>query len=166
MRQPQPLPPPQQFLRPSVITCAPGRCPPSPPHTRVAQAGSGDDPDIDEHFRRSLGSDYAHLFASGGNRLWPPTTPPTDSSLTIKITGNSVDDHFAKALGETWKKLQEEQQQGEGGAAKKTSPHPSSPPKTSPSGTWPPVAAPMSPPAASGRECSTSRGGERRRSAD
>ncbi|XP_071528321.1 uncharacterized protein [Panulirus ornatus] len=66
-----------------------------PPTLRrqVVQAGPVD-PEIDEHFRRSLGKDYQQLFAA---------TPAKPAPST-----DSVDDHFAKALGETWVKLQAE----------------------------------------------------------
>ncbi|KAL7291173.1 hypothetical protein TKK_0015089 [Trichogramma kaykai] len=63
-------------------------------HTGLRQSGVASDPAIDEHFKRSLGlKDYAAVFNAsntGGD----------------KDTGLSVDDHFAKALGETWTKLQ------------------------------------------------------------
>ncbi|KAF7987406.1 hypothetical protein HCN44_003168 [Aphidius gifuensis] len=50
------------------------------------------DPAIDEHFKRSLGlEEYAAVFSG-----------PTNGD---KETGLSVDDHFKKALGETWDKL-------------------------------------------------------------
>ncbi|KYN13762.1 PREDICTED: transcription cofactor vestigial-like protein 4 isoform X1 [Trachymyrmex cornetzi] len=50
------------------------------------------DPAIDEHFKRSLGpKKYAAVF---------------NATTTDKETGLSVDDHFAKALGETWTRLQ------------------------------------------------------------
>lgn len=100
------------------------------------------DPVIDEHFRRSLGADYADIFekrsspiaesvsnasprSSPKSRLASPIattksptstspsftiTPIIDTKPTPKQTINvemSVDDHFAKALGDTWKKLQE-----------------------------------------------------------
>lgn len=67
------------------------------------------DPVIDEHFRRSLGADYMALF----NKKSPPQPKPAISpKTTITVSCNndsvatSVDDHFAKALGDTWKKLQ------------------------------------------------------------
>ena len=44
------------------------------------------DPVIEEHFRRSLGKNYKE-----------PEPVPRPVSIT-----DSVDDHFAKALGETW----------------------------------------------------------------
>nr|CAH0109111.1 unnamed protein product [Daphnia galeata] len=79
------------------------------------------DPVIDEHFRRSLGERYTHLFASSSpsssSSSTSNLTTANDSSSrdgaaankmpsTVNVTGLSVDDHFAKALGETWLKLQ------------------------------------------------------------
>ncbi|XP_046897170.1 transcription cofactor vestigial-like protein 4 [Hypomesus transpacificus] len=86
--------------RPSVITCAPASnrncnlshchkngCSPSPPiDQRKTNANTACDPVIEEHFRRSLGKNYKE---------------PEPVSNSVSITG-SVDDHFAKALGETW----------------------------------------------------------------
>lgn len=45
------------------------------------------DPFVEEHFRRSLGSDYKHV-----------------SPETMTVAG-SVDEHFAKALGDTWSQI-------------------------------------------------------------
>ncbi|XP_076236955.1 uncharacterized protein LOC143180841 isoform X2 [Calliopsis andreniformis] len=54
--------------------------------------GGVSDPAIDEHFKRSLGlEEYAAVF---------------NATTTDKEAGLSVDDHFAKALGETWTRLQ------------------------------------------------------------
>lgn len=109
-------PPARQHGRPSVITCGPGR-------SDSEDAGSdGDlrpdelrtrevikdfpgvcDPVIDEHFRRSLGKHYASLFKSS-------STPSPPQAREEDVTGMSVDDHFAKALGDTWVKLQEKDQ--------------------------------------------------------
>lgn len=88
------------------------------------------DPIIDEHFRRSLGSDYHILFSN--NNVPKETTTTATITATTKTTtvssklktnstnkesssknatefmdtaGLSVDDHFAKALGDTWIKL-------------------------------------------------------------
>lgn len=45
---------------------------------------------VNEHFKRSLGKDYDHLF----------------NGSTQNLINNQVDDHFARALGqETWSKL-------------------------------------------------------------
>lgn len=53
-----------------------------PPHV----ANTISDPVIEEHFRRSLGKNYKEA-------------EPVSNS--VSITG-SVDDHFAKALGDAW----------------------------------------------------------------
>lgn len=45
------------------------------------------DPFVEEHFRRSLGSDYKHV-----------------SPERMSVAG-SVDEHFAKALGDTWSQI-------------------------------------------------------------
>ncbi|KFQ28437.1 Transcription cofactor vestigial-like 4, partial [Merops nubicus] len=77
----------RQQNRPSVITCAsasPRNCNLSHcpgPHTTAAC-----DPVVEEHFRRSLGKNYKE---------------PEPVANSVSITG-SVDDHFAKALGDTW----------------------------------------------------------------
>lgn len=47
------------------------------------------DPVVEEHFRRSLGKNYKE---------------PEPAPNSVSITG-SVDDHFAKALGDTWLQL-------------------------------------------------------------
>lgn len=52
----------------------------------VVLANTECDPVIEEHFRRSLGKNYKEAEAV---------------SNLVSITG-SVDDHFAKALGDTW----------------------------------------------------------------
>lgn len=71
----------------------------SPSAASSPPAVSLSDPAIEEHFRRSLGKSY-------GDSL-PKTTASTTSSVqgNISIT-ESVDDHFAKALGDsTWKAI-------------------------------------------------------------
>ncbi|XP_051517218.1 transcription cofactor vestigial-like protein 4 [Myxocyprinus asiaticus] len=88
-----------QQNRPSVITCAPASsrtcslssCHMSPNScisgsTNKTNANTVCDPVIEEHFRRSLGDIYKE---------------PEPSSNSVSITG-SVDDHFTKALGDTW----------------------------------------------------------------
>ncbi|KAG7262620.1 hypothetical protein CRUP_017195 [Coryphaenoides rupestris] len=86
--------------RPSVIICAPAssrncslsQChmngfPPNPAaDQRKTNVNAICDPVIEEHFRRSLGKNYKE-----------PEAVPKPVSIT-----DSVDDHFAKALGETW----------------------------------------------------------------
>lgn len=53
----------------------------------ILPANTACDPVIEEHFRRSLGKNYKE--------------PEPTATNSVSITG-SVDDHFAKALGETW----------------------------------------------------------------
>lgn len=102
------------------------------------------DPVIDEHFRRSLGERYTHLFASSSTSSTTSNLATSNDSTsreanklpsTVNVTGLSgilqqqtnkclvssnslflflVDDHFAKALGETWLKLQSETKEKEG----------------------------------------------------
>lgn len=89
----------RQQNRPSVIICAPAsnrNCNLSHCHMNGSLSQQCDqkktnaqtvcDPVIEEHFRRSLGKNYKD------------TEPESNS---VSITG-SVDDHFAKALGDTW----------------------------------------------------------------
>ena len=57
------------------------------PSSSVLPANTACDPVIEEHFRRSLGKNYKE--------------PEPVATNSLSITG-SVDDHFAKALGETW----------------------------------------------------------------
>ncbi|XP_012866028.1 PREDICTED: transcription cofactor vestigial-like protein 4 isoform X1 [Dipodomys ordii] len=93
----------RQQNRPSVITCASAgarncnlsHCPiahsgcatPGPAsYRRPPSAAASCDPVVEEHFRRSLGKNYKE---------------PEPAPNSVSITG-SVDDHFAKALGDTW----------------------------------------------------------------
>ncbi|XP_016104806.1 transcription cofactor vestigial-like protein 4b isoform X3 [Sinocyclocheilus grahami] len=93
----------RQQNRPSVITCAPANnrncnlthctvshngCSASltSSYRRASNSNTACDPVIEEHFRRSLGKNYKE---------------PEPVTNSVSITG-SVDDHFAKALGETW----------------------------------------------------------------
>lgn len=86
------------------------------------------DPVIDEHFRRSLGDDYMSLFKKNGEKIGasPPPKPNTEDrasspiqfkndeppkpskiiAMEVDDASVSVDDHFAKALGDTWKQIQ------------------------------------------------------------
>lgn len=84
------------------------------------------DPVIDEHFRRSLGDDYMNLFKKNTEDAQPgpkPNTkdrasspiqfktdePPKPSkiiAMEVDDASVSVDDHFAKALGDTWRQIQ------------------------------------------------------------
>lgn len=76
---------------PTLTRCSFCSCPP-----RIAAANTASDPVIEEHFRRSLGKNYKEA-------------EPVSNS--VSITG-SVDDHFAKALGDAWLQLKG---QGHGG---------------------------------------------------
>ncbi|XP_044271136.1 uncharacterized protein LOC123015464 isoform X2 [Tribolium madens] len=76
------------------------------------------DPIIDEHFRRSLGNDYLSLFSNNNVSKEsipvkpPPKVPTTTNVIELMDTaGLSVDDHFAKALGDTWVKLNKKEQE-------------------------------------------------------
>lgn len=70
------------------------------------------DPIIDEHFRRSLGKDYVTIFPknNASKDVHPPKVKPKKNSTrdvveSIDNADMSVDEHFAKALGDTWLKL-------------------------------------------------------------
>ncbi|XP_009953852.1 PREDICTED: transcription cofactor vestigial-like protein 4 [Leptosomus discolor] len=95
----------RQQNRPSVITCASAsarncnlsHCPVAhsscgsavPAYRRPSSTTAACDPVVEEHFRRSLGKNYKE---------------PEPVANSVSITG-SVDDHFAKALGDTWLQL-------------------------------------------------------------
>lgn len=84
------------------------------------------DPVIDEHFRRSLGDDYMNLFKKSTESAQPGPKPNTKDrasspiqfkteeppkpakiiAMEVDDASLSVDDHFAKALGDTWKQIQ------------------------------------------------------------
>lgn len=93
-------------IRPSVITCMQQ----TPAHTVTDRDGGVCDPVIDEHFRRSLGKDYLSVFSDHKqeNKHEAVQNSSAESHRNGDTTGSalSVDDHFAKALGETWLKLQ------------------------------------------------------------
>ncbi|XP_022183499.1 uncharacterized protein LOC111043027 isoform X2 [Myzus persicae] len=83
--------------------------------------GGISDPVIDEHFRRSLGKDYMNVFAPAVAQRQQqvavtaaaaPSTDGDDDDDDDDDAGlSAVDDHFAKALGDTWLKLQKEEYQ-------------------------------------------------------
>ncbi|XP_026821706.1 transcription cofactor vestigial-like protein 4 isoform X4 [Rhopalosiphum maidis] len=84
----------------------------------AAATGGISDPVIDEHFRRSLGKDYISVFAPAvaqrQQQQTPATAaaaPSTDGDDDDDAGLSAVDDHFAKALGDTWVKLQKEEYQ-------------------------------------------------------
>ncbi|XP_073951531.1 uncharacterized protein isoform X2 [Choristoneura fumiferana] len=110
----RPAPPP--YNRPSVITKSD-----TPPGSM-----SMCDPVIDEHFRRSLGDDYMNLFKKNTESSQPGPKPNTKDrasspiqfkseeppkpakiiAMEVDDASLSVDDHFAKALGDTWRQIQ------------------------------------------------------------
>ncbi|XP_019214862.1 transcription cofactor vestigial-like protein 4b isoform X4 [Oreochromis niloticus] len=112
----------RQQNRPSVITCAPANnrnCNLS--HCTVSHNGCSNftnnyrrsntntvcDPVIEEHFRRSLGKNYKE--------------PEPTATNSVSITG-SVDDHFAKALGETWLQIKNKGSPSSSGSSPNSSP--------------------------------------------
>lgn len=96
---------------------------------------------MEEHFRKSLGEDYSKLFKESEKKKEPvessnetPSEMEVDPvkafkddvtgytgwllnhvfhQLEINFNSFSVEDHFAKALGETWIKLQAEAEKKE-----------------------------------------------------
>ncbi|CAK1553735.1 unnamed protein product [Leptosia nina] len=109
------------------------RCRPAPPYTRPSVIKSSDPPPdslsmcdtvIEEHFRRSLGDNYMNLIKKTAevqpgpkpntkDRASSPIQFKTDEPKATKVIAMeiddpslSVDDHFAKALGDTWRQLQ------------------------------------------------------------
>lgn len=62
---------------------------------------------IEEHFRRSLGKNYKE--------------PEPTSTNSVSITG-SVDDHFAKALGDTWLQIKNKGSPSSSGSSPNSSP--------------------------------------------
>jgi len=88
--------------------------------TIVEESGAGDL--MEEHFRKSLGEDYSKLFKGSEKKKEPvessndcPSEMEVDPVKAFKddLTGYTVEDHFAKALGETWIKLQAEAEKKE-----------------------------------------------------
>jgi len=87
----------------------------------AAATGGISDPVIDEHFRRSLGKDYISVFAPAAAQrqqqqaqATAAAAPSTDGDGDDDDDDaglSAVDDHFAKALGDTWVKLQKEEYQ-------------------------------------------------------
>lgn len=139
-RGPHTLPPhavvERQQNRPSVITCAPANnrnCNLS--HCPVSHNGCSNlsnsyrrintntvcDPVIEEHFRRSLGKNYKE-------------PEPAAATNSVSITG-SVDDHFAKALGDTWLQIKNKSSPSSSSSSSGSSPNssPSGPHSHSPS---------------------------------
>ncbi|KAJ2947060.1 hypothetical protein O0L34_g16405 [Tuta absoluta] len=114
----RPAPPP--YSRPSVIT----KSNDTPPPNSMSMC----DPVIDEHFRRSLGDDYMTLFNKKTEnaavqpgpkpntkdrasspiqfKTEEPPKPTKIIAMDVDDANLSVDDHFAKALGDTWRQIQ------------------------------------------------------------
>ncbi|KAL2092666.1 hypothetical protein ACEWY4_012464 [Coilia grayii] len=105
-----PAPTCQIQMRPSVITCVSSATRPSRgalqhcTHTTVVSGRSCDR--VEEHFQRSLGANY-HKAASP---LSINAKATSQLSINAKATSplsisGSVDDHFAKALGDKWHQI-------------------------------------------------------------
>ncbi|CAH1785184.1 unnamed protein product [Owenia fusiformis] len=101
--------------RKSVITCAPLKDDITINTSRGITSVEFCDPDIEEHFRRSLGARYTEIRSKPSSptpsgRTPSPTSVTSPSLHQVSISG-SVDDHFKKALGEnTWSKINHEQE--------------------------------------------------------
>lgn len=78
---------------------------------------------MEEHFRKSLGEDYSKLFKESEKKK-ESIENSKDNSSEMEVdpmkafkddlnTGYSVEEHFAKALGDTWIKLQAEAEKKE-----------------------------------------------------
>lgn len=115
----------RQQNRPSVITCAPANnrncnlshCPVShngcsnlSNNYRRINTNTVCDPVIEEHFRRSLGKNYKE-----------PEPAAAAATNSVSITG-SVDDHFAKALGDTWLQIKNKSSPSSSGSSPNSSP--------------------------------------------
>lgn len=86
--------------------------------------------EIEEHFRRSLGKDYpeekkstpVETSAAPVSVVTPPTPSP-QASPPVSVSG-SVDDHFAKALGDKWSRIKTEMAPNNGPASPPNTPSP------------------------------------------
>ncbi|XP_049814911.1 uncharacterized protein LOC126262368 [Schistocerca nitens] len=76
-----------------------------PGHCRQMLSGECD-PLIDEHFRRSLGDDYMNLYNADTKRSSRREKRKEVCDDTGADSCLSVEDHFAKALGDAWLELQ------------------------------------------------------------
>merc|ERR1719219_1041010 len=75
---------------------------------------------MEEHFRKSLGEDYSKVFkesdkkkveqseAENSHNDEMEVDPVKAFKEDLDMSGYTVEDHFAKALGDTWVKLQAE----------------------------------------------------------
>jgi len=83
--------------------------------TIVEESGAGDL--MEEHFRKSLGEDYSKLFKESDKKK-DSKEASRESEMEVDpvkafkddldMSGYTVEDHFKKALGDTWIKLQQE----------------------------------------------------------
>jgi len=77
---------------------------------------------MEEHFRKSLGDDYSKLFESD-KKEDKDTSREADTKMEVDpvkafkddldMSGYTVEDHFKKALGDTWIKLQKDAEKKE-----------------------------------------------------
>lgn len=86
--------------------------------TIVEESGAGDL--MEEHFRKSLGEDYSKVFKESEKKKVQQAEEENCGSEEMEVdpvkafkedldmSGYTVEDHFAKALGDTWVKLQAE----------------------------------------------------------
>ncbi|ELU09700.1 hypothetical protein CAPTEDRAFT_226156 [Capitella teleta] len=101
---------------------------PAPPEYSVSQAArkasASYDSELEEHFQRSLGRHYHGVSQPEPAAMRPAPSPSKPSASQVKVTQpgkassaeGSVDDHFAKSLGETWTKIKEKNDpQNQGG---------------------------------------------------
>lgn len=64
---------------------------------------------MEEHFRKSLGADYKKVFEGEEKASEQMEVDPVKAfKEDLDMSGYTVEDHFAKALGDTWVKLQAE----------------------------------------------------------
>ena len=73
---------------------------------------------MDDHFAKSLGSAWTRIKSTldsqqrqdslAGERT--PDTADENSSMSVGEAPRSVDDHFAKALGDAWFRIKAEQE--------------------------------------------------------
>jgi len=79
---------------------------------------------MEEHFRKSLGEDYSKVFKESEKKKEAAESSQESTSEMevdpvkafkedLDMSGYTVEDHFAKALGETWIKLQAEAEKKE-----------------------------------------------------
>ena len=82
---------------------------------------------MDDHFAKSLGSAWTRIKntlntqqphdsqhsdsrMTNNSQQIPPDTPDENSCMSVSEAPRSVDDHFAKCLGDTWFRIKAEQE--------------------------------------------------------